>query len=80
MYSKEHDTLCWDCEKACGRCSWSKNFTPVEGWKAIPTKISCGYKLGGIPHIVDSFIVCECPEFELLGAIKRKLVMRNELL
>lgn len=69
----KHNTLCWNCEKACGRCSWSKNFTPVEGWKAVPTKIACGYKYGGVkPHIVDSFDVYECPEFELLNLIKIK--------
>lgn len=65
-----HSTLCFNCEKACGGCSWSKNFTPVDGWKAIPTKILCGYKLKKKPHIVDSFDVYECPEFELLQSIK----------
>ena len=66
-----HNTLCWNCEKACKKCSWSKNFIPVPGWKAIPTKISCGYKYKKKdPHIVDSFDVYECPEFELLQSIK----------
>lgn len=27
---------CWTCQKALLGCSWSKSFTPVEGWKAIP--------------------------------------------
>lgn len=32
------ETLCWTCQNACGGCSWSKSFTPVEGWDAKPTK------------------------------------------
>ena len=67
------DTLCWECEKAGGKCSWSKNFTPVEGWNAIPTKISCGYKKNGTePHFIDSFQVLECPEFEKMEELKRR--------
>ena len=31
--------ICFDCKKACGGCSWSKNFTPVKGWLANKTKI-----------------------------------------
>lgn len=26
-------SLCWDCAKACGGCSWSAKFIPVKGWK-----------------------------------------------
>lgn len=55
---QEHDTLCWGCEKASGRCSWSKKFVPVEGWKAIPT--------------TKSFDVYECPEFEPLKAMNTR--------
>ena len=58
MQEQEHDTLCWGCEKACGGCSWSKKFVPVEGWKAIPTE--------------KSFDVYECPEFEPLKAMNTK--------
>ena len=70
--AKEHDTLCWECEKACGRCSWSKNFTPVEGWKAVPTKVYIGGESKN--KYIDSFDVYECPEFELLKAVKMRLV------
>ena len=31
---KNHVQPCWYCTKACGRCSWSKNFTPIKGWVA----------------------------------------------
>lgn len=33
------DQLCWYCDKAGGLCSWSKDFTPVEGWDAEPDTI-----------------------------------------
>lgn len=71
MYTKKHDTLCWQCEKAGGNCSWSKNFTPVEGWKAIPTKIKLLEREKGY---IDSFDVYECPEFELMELIKMQKV------
>lgn len=69
-------TLCWGCERACGRCSWSKSFVPVEGWTATPTKVGAGNNL------IDSFIVYKCPEFKplkltderkLLNHIKRNI-------
>ena len=28
------EQLCWACQKACGECSWSSCFQPVEGWTA----------------------------------------------
>ena len=52
-------TLCWDCAKAVNRCSWSIDFTPVEGWTAEKTKLrnkDNGY--------VESYRVTACPEFE----------------
>lgn len=33
-------TICWDCQKATGGCSWSKSLTPVEGWEATLTPIN----------------------------------------
>lgn len=47
------ETLCWSCQNACGGCSWSKSFTPVEGWEAKPTK----------HNRIDSFFVTKCPEY-----------------
>lgn len=75
MQETKHDTLCWGCEKACGRCSWSKNFVPVPGWKAIPTKIFQYTRGQGGNHYryhTDSFDVYECPEFEPLKAMNTK--------
>lgn len=43
-------TLCWNCSKATGGCSWSKSLLPVDGWDAEETDVS--------------FKVNACPEFE----------------
>lgn len=51
--SKEiRDTLCLHCTNACNRgCSWSDDFTPVDGWEAEYNE-----KL-------DSYYVISCPKF-----------------
>lgn len=50
--------LCFSCKKACGGCSWSTWFRPVQGWKAVPTKIRQGYQT------VESFHIMDCPEYK----------------
>ena len=46
---------CWECAKACnGGCSWSADFTPVEGWTAEETVDCSG---------ATSYMILECPEF-----------------
>lgn len=52
-YVARPDSLCWDCKNAVGGCEWSQNFTPVDGWEAIPRTI-CDE---------DSFCVIKCPKF-----------------
>lgn len=52
-------TLCWDCKNACGRCSWSREFKPVDGWEAVPSKV---YQHENC--YADSYIVQKCPMFE----------------
>lgn len=52
-------SICWDCANACGKCSWSRNFTPVKGWEAIPTKIIASKSFNA-----SSYIVCACPKFD----------------
>ena len=54
------DTLCWECKKAItGECSWSNDFTPVEGWEATQTLIKMTTEKKEISYFVHS-----CPEFE----------------
>ena len=52
-------TLCWDCAKAIGGCSWSKRLRPVAGWKIIPTR-----KTSSDGRNYASCIVLDCPEFK----------------
>lgn len=51
-------SICWRCQNACRKCPWSKNFEPIAGWKAIPTKIYSHDKI-----YIDSFFVKKCPLF-----------------
>ncbi len=58
--------LCFDCEKACGGCSWSEvnpdtgrvRFEPVPGWKIQKKRRKYNRKW----TIVDQIV--ECPLFE----------------
>lgn len=58
MQGKGKPSICIDCEKSCGLCSWSSRLIPVVGWTAKPVK-----KLVSIDTLVDSFQVDECPLF-----------------
>ena len=44
-------TICWTCANATGKCPWSEDFIPVEGWTATPVHTD--------DH--DSFFVHKCP-------------------
>lgn len=58
MRTKSKGTLCWECQKATGMCSWSKSLIPVKGWTADDGKMN----IDGRP--VESYFVHACPEFE----------------
>lgn len=58
-------TLCWDCARYCGGCSWTAvgadgavQFVPVSGWTAR----TCQWR--GINGIETSYEVLACPLFE----------------
>lgn len=53
----ESKTICWNCAKAYGYCSWSAGFVPVEGWEALETAYE------GIRY-TTSFVVYKCPQYE----------------
>ncbi len=57
---KHRETLCWTCKNAVLGCSWSKNFTPVEGWEAVPTKVRGNLELD---EWLDSYLVISCPKY-----------------
>lgn len=57
--------ICFDCKKATGKCSWSKNFTPVPGWTAEPVRTVHKdiNRTSGI-HIIETYYITACPLFE----------------
>lgn len=62
--------LCWTCKKSCGKCPWSKNFTPVAGWEAEETLIIMHYRhrLPGEKHVKPvrdkTYKIKACPLYE----------------
>lgn len=53
--------LCWDCAKATNSgCSWSDDFTPVEGWTARKLE---GRVYHGGQTIDETYLILDCPEF-----------------
>lgn len=58
-------TKCWDCEKACGGCSWSRSFEPVPGWTAQKTEVKSATCNSGkmCSYLMPSYHVIDCPQF-----------------
>lgn len=76
---KFHGTICWNCSNATGNCSWSKNFTPIDGWKAKKTILNLGYSdYSGKPKKAVSYIVKKCPEFEPDEPRKQACIVEEE--
>ncbi len=55
--------ICFDCQNACGKCSWSRNFTPVPGWTAETKYILNGKDYYGKPRFEQTYYISDCPEF-----------------
>lgn len=56
------ETLCWSCRvPGTGGCEWDRDFKPVEGWEANPTKLRLWEKGG---NGTDSFCVISCPKYQ----------------
>lgn len=53
-------SICLDCKKSGGNCSWSSKFIPVEGWDA--EYIEGG--MSGNSTRLPSYHVKSCPEFQ----------------
>lgn len=71
-FKESRDTICWYCDRACGGkngCSWSRTYTPVEGWTAIRNDMGVqrGYLGRRISRSVESYRVIKCPEFKATG-------------
>lgn len=54
---EENSQPCWRCQNACGGCSWSKNLTPVDGWKA--EQVDVKDKEG----VIRTYKITFCPQF-----------------
>lgn len=67
------DSLCWHCQKS-GRseCSWDREFKPVPGWKATPSKMRL---VTGV--YTDTYQVYSCPEFFPVELGGRTLDQKN---
>lgn len=68
-------SLCQMCQNAvptyeCG-CSWSRDFQPVNGWTAVPTRLKDTED--GEEVAFSSFCVMECPEFLADGAPRKSV-------
>ena len=66
---KHPETICWGCQNAIGRCNWSRELKPVDGWDVIPRTIKASKN--GMTDILESYIVLECPEFIADGRSER---------
>lgn len=60
---RNKSTLCWDCKRATGLCSWSRYHSPapVPGWIAQDT--SFREKIGGMYYMRQRYCVLDCPLF-----------------
>lgn len=60
------ETLCELCGRACGRCRWSRKDVqlPVKGWVAVRRDVPMTDSQGKV-HWEESYVVLECPEYEL---------------
>lgn len=62
--------ICFDCEKACGGCSWSAAdpvtgkllWEPVPGWTAEAVTLKIGGNQGGARY-QETYRITACPEF-----------------
>lgn len=75
MKDASGSNICFNCQKACGGCSWTEinpetnkpRFEPVPGWTAKPVLLNVGRgtKKGGIIDkcLQETYHITACPEF-----------------
>lgn len=62
--------ICFNCQKACGGCSWSAidpntgkpGFKPIPGWTAEPVVLNVGHCVNKGTY-VQTYHITACPEF-----------------
>ena len=68
-------TLCWNCQNAYyEKCSWFTDFTPVENWEAVKTKVK-----HDLDRFDESYCVLKCPNFKRDKKEKTKAELAREL-
>ena len=64
---KPQNNICWDCKKACGKCSWTA-VNPLTGellWQPVPGWTA--EKIERVVHpdvVVETYHITACPLFE----------------
>lgn len=56
-YTTDDFQPCWTCRKACGGCSWSRNFTPIPGWEAQESFIPAN------GEYAKTYKIISCPQY-----------------
>lgn len=54
-------SLCFECSRGGGLCSWSQRFEPVPGWTA--EKISLRTQRKGKARQMETYRVIDCPGY-----------------
>lgn len=62
--------ICFDCDRACGGCSWTEidpetekpRFEPVPGWTAKKVKLRLG-ACNKLVNIAETYHITACPLF-----------------
>lgn len=60
---KKSDSICWNCKRNCGGCSWSRDFKPVTDWTATKKTYRVISNKRYPPIIYDSYTVTNCPYY-----------------
>jgi hypothetical protein len=55
--------ICFDCDRACGGCSWSRNFEPVPGWTAQKVSLNMGNSARRKQRYTITYSITACPLF-----------------
>lgn len=70
-YTGRSTNICFDCQNACGGCSWSElnpdtkrpRFEPVPGWTAKKVLLLIGHNKKGVAALIETYHVTKCPQF-----------------
>lgn len=68
--SGNNTNICFNCQKACGGCSWTEidpktdrpRFAPVPGWTAKEVLLNIGNH-GGKNRVLQTYHITACPEY-----------------